>query len=142
MTREEFCKQLIDCRKASGVKMKDMCFAMGVMPTTIYRLESAKNSFSIDNVFMYLKAIECQMSLKNSSKKNKSFAINKYQDIIDWLVKSRKPDYTQRSLAERIDCSHITIANYESGKNIIGVDIFLRIIDALEFTVELKSKTE
>lgn len=39
MNRQEFCQIIADIRKQSTIKMKDICFQMGVMPTAIYRLE-------------------------------------------------------------------------------------------------------
>ena len=38
MNRQEFCQIIADIRKQSTIKMKDVCFQMGVMPTAIYRL--------------------------------------------------------------------------------------------------------
>jgi transcriptional regulator with XRE-family HTH domain len=138
MTREEFSEKMVKCRENAGCGKNELCRRTGFTFNQLQYLETAANNFNMNLVIRHLKAIECQMSLKN----DKTFTVNKYQDIIDWLVKSRKPDYTQRSLAESTGCSQKTIVNIESGRNIVGIDIFLRLAEALGFTVELKSKTE
>jgi DNA-binding XRE family transcriptional regulator len=109
---------------------------MGVMPTAIYRLESEKNNSSLDKVIQYLNAINLKISLVNK-KTNERFLISQYKDVINWLTNSRKPDYTQRSLAEKVSCSYIAIAHIESEKSVVSVDIFLRLVDSLGFEVEL-----
>jgi transcriptional regulator with XRE-family HTH domain len=131
MTRKEFSEKLVECRENAGCGKNELCRRTGFTFNQLQRLENASNNFLINNVFFYLKAIEVQLKLRNTAKK-KSVTIKEYKNIIDWLTKNRKPNYTQRSLAEKIECSHITIANIESEKSVVSVDIFLRLVDVLE----------
>ena len=48
MTRQEFCDMLATIRQQSNKKMTEICAAMGVLPTAIYRLEKNYNNFEID----------------------------------------------------------------------------------------------
>ena len=56
MNREEFCKIITDIRKRSSIKMKDICFQMGVMPTAVYRLEKGSSNFEMGNMMSYIKS--------------------------------------------------------------------------------------
>jgi DNA-binding XRE family transcriptional regulator len=136
MTRKEFSDRLVECRKTSGVKVKDICFAMDSMERSVYLLEKATHNFSMAIVILYLKAINVQFKLRDKIN-YKTITIKEYKDIVNWLVNFRKPEYTQRSLAEKIECSNITIANIESGKNIVSIDIFLRLVDVIGFKIML-----
>jgi len=137
MERKEFCDKLYELRKGSGVKLKSICFAMDSSGNAIYRIETAAHNFSMSNVVPYLTAVNIQMAL---TKGKELFVINEYENIVKWLKKSRKPDFTQRSLAERVGCYHVTIANTESGKSVISIDLFLQLADVLGFFIELSPK--
>ena len=57
MNREEFCKIITDIRKRSSIKMKDICFQMGVMPTAVYRLEKGSSNFEMGNMMSYINCL-------------------------------------------------------------------------------------
>lgn len=135
MTREQFCNNLLEHRKTSGVKMRDICFAMNVMPTAIYRLENGKNNFSMDKAIGYLSAINHRIYL---IKEKIEFEIIKYEDIVRWVIQARLKIHTQRELATKIECTNATIANTELGKSIVSVDIFLRLVEALGYSINIQ----
>ena len=65
MNRQEFCQIIADIRKQSTIKMKDICFQMGVMPTAIYRLEKGSNNFEMGNMMSYIKALQHILVIEN-----------------------------------------------------------------------------
>lgn len=137
MTRLEFSNQLSELRQSSGIKMKDICFAMNVMPTEIYRLENGKNSFNMAKAISYLHSINGYIQLR----KNKTiYSIMQYEDIVQWLINERKDNYTQRALTQKTGCANGTIGNIESGKSIMSIDFFLRLAEVLEFSITIAEK--
>ena len=134
MERKEFCDKLYELRKASDVKLLDICFAMKANATSIYRIEKAEHSFSMSNALSYLSAINVQMVLR---KGKTSFILNEHDNIAKWLKKNREKTYSQRALAKTIGCANATIAGAENGNGNIGIDIFLRLADTFGFTIEL-----
>ncbi|NDV64014.1 helix-turn-helix transcriptional regulator [Bacteroides sp. 224] len=137
MLRQEFCDKCKQLREeVTKVSLNEVWRRSGFQPMQTKRLERGVNNFNMNNAISYLSAIEVQMKLKDS-KKNTVVLIKEYKSIVNWLVKYRKLEFTQRSLAENIECSHITIANIESEKSIVSIDIFLRLVYALRFEVEL-----
>ena len=131
MDRKEFCDLLVKTRKESGVKVKDICDILNVEPTTIYRLENGSNSCGLDFVLKYITTIKSAIVLKNK-------VIKHYNDIVKYIQISRKNKYSQRELANLVGISYVHLANIESKKSIIGVDIFLKMISIFGDQIELQ----
>lgn len=134
MDRKEFCQLLPLIRKESGIKMKEMCFVMNTMPTTIYRLEKGIGNFAINQMFSYFDALHKKIYLI----KDAEYEIKNIEDFRGWLKNVRINRYSQRSLAMAVGCTHATIANIERGANIPTIDLFLKIVDALEYHIDIK----
>ena len=112
MTRQEFCDMLAAIRQKSNKKMTEICAVMGVLPTAIYRLEKNYNNFEIDKALAYIKALDAELYLQG---KNTEVLLNSSTDFSSWLKDIRKGLYSQRSLAEKVGCAYLTIANIERG---------------------------
>ena len=78
MNRQEFCQIIADIRKQSTIKMKDVCFQMGVMPTAIYRLEKGSSNFEMGNMMSYIKALQHILVIENGQH---SYRINDAQEL-------------------------------------------------------------
>lgn len=137
MTRDEFCNLLLDNRKKSGCKMKDICFALEVMPTAIYRLEKGNNSFNVVIALKYINAINCKMVLTFNGKPH---TILSYNDLVNYIKEARSGSISQRDLSEQIGTSYSHLANIELSKMIVGVDIFLKLMDVLNITISIKPR--
>lgn len=137
MDRIEFCKLLYNAKLASGKKMKDMCLALGLMPMDIYRLERGSHNFNVKKAIDYLGAIGHTVVLYNT---NDEFTMREYSLFIDWLKNARKDKFTQRSLAQKIGHTYVAIANVETLKSIISIDVFLQVIEALGYELKIVPK--
>lgn len=139
MDRKLLCTIVKDIRQKSGVPMKTICAMMDVMPTSIYRLESGASNFNLKLLMNYLNAINAQIVL--SSVNSKSALISDYEQFVNWLVQTRtQASYTQRVLAEKTGITYVTIANIESQKNIVTIDSFLKIVEALEYVLNIEKR--
>jgi transcriptional regulator with XRE-family HTH domain len=136
MTRNEFCKQLLNCRKDSGIKMKDICFAMDTTERTVYRMESAAHNFSIDNVFAYLKAINYRMYIVC---KNKGLHFKDRRTFASFLKKSREElGISQRDFAMQVGLSYGVITGIECENKNTAIDSILLIIEKLNDEILFK----
>lgn len=100
MNRQEFCQIIADIRKQSTIKMKDVCFQMGVMPTAIYRLEKGSSNFEMGNMMSYIKALQHILVIENGQH---SYRINDAQELGSILALIRKEKaISQRALAEKL----------------------------------------
>lgn len=139
MDRKALCKIVKDIRQKSGVPMKTICAMMDVMPTSVYRLESGASNFNLKLLMNYLNAINTQMVLSSANSTN--MVISDYEQFVDWLVQARTQiSYTQRILAEKTGITYVTIANIESQKNIVTIDSFLKIIEALGYVLNIEKR--
>lgn len=139
MDRKLLCTIVKDIRQKSGVPMKTICAMMDVMPTSIYRLESGASNFNLKLLMNYLNAINTQMVLSSANSTN--MVISDYEQFVDWLVQARTQiSYTQRILAEKTGITYVTIANIESQKNIVTIDSFLKIIEALGYVLNIEKR--
>ena len=134
MNRQEFCQIIADIRKQSTIKMKDVCFQMGVMPTAIYRLEKGSSNFMMS----YIKALQHILVIENGQH---SYRINDAQELGSILALIRKEKaISQRALAEKTGFVYSTIVKIESKKSIISIDTMLKIVDVLGYTVKIEKK--
>lgn len=136
MNRQEFCKIVADIRKQSSIKMKDICFALKVMPTTIYRIEAGENNFNINFMMSYLSVLKTRLTIFTDKE---TVVLKDYDQIIQWIVQKRKGAFTQRQLAKILNVTYPTIANIERKTTFMGVDLFLKIIDILGYTIKIEN---
>ena len=137
MNRIEFCKLLNNAKLTSGQKMKDVCFALGLMPTDIYRLERGSHNFNMKKAIDYLNVVGYSIAL---TKDNGHCLIGEYKLLVEWLKSARQGIFSQRSLAQEVGCSYAVIANTEIEKSIISIDLFLQIIEALGYELKIVPK--
>lgn len=132
MNRIEFCKLLVETRENKGVGKNEMCRKTGFTFVQLQLLEDKPNNFAMDKAFDYLKALDSCIYI-NSHK------IQTAEDISNFVKEARKGKFSQRSLAVEIGCTRQTIANIERGSNIITIDNFLKIVEVLGYTLEIKT---
>ena len=127
MNRQEFCQIIADIRKQSTIKMKDICFQMGVMPTAI-----------MGNMMSYIKALQHILVIENGQH---SYRTNDAQELGSILALIRKEKaISQRALAEKAGYSHLTIANIERKTTTISIDTLLRTVDVLGYTINIEKQ--
>ena len=137
MTRQEFCDLLAAIRQQSNKKMTEICAAMAVLPTAIYRIERGNGNFEIGKALLYLASINYSLTMTNGDNRAE---ITNIESIATWLKAARNGIYTQRSLAEAVGCTYQTIANIERGSNKVTVDNFLKLADTLGYTIKIEPK--
>lgn len=134
MTRIELCCKLTECRKDSGVKMKDICFSMNVMPTVIYRLESGNNSFTLQNLLSYLNSIRHSLYIDGS-------VINGKSDIANLLKEEREHQHLSlRKFSSQSNLPLSTIKAIESVDKNLYIDSFLAYANYIGCTIEILPK--
>ena len=137
MNREEFCKIITDIRKRSSIKMKDICFQMGVMPTAVYRLEKGSSNFEMGNMMSYIKALQHILVIENGQH---SYRTNDAQELGSILALIRKEKkISQRVLAEKTGYVYSTIVKIESKKTVISIDTLLKIVDVLGYDIKIEN---
>lgn len=137
MTRQEFCDMLAAIRQKSNKKMTEICAAMGVLPTAIYRLEKNYNNFEIDKALAYIKALGAKFYLQNEGSE---VLLNSSTDFSSWLKDIRKGLFSQRSLADQVGCAYLTIANIERGATVVRIDTLLKLIEVFGYTIKIEQK--
>lgn len=135
MTRQEFCNMLAEMRQKSNKKMTEICAVMGVLPTAIYRLEKNYNNFEIDKALAYIKALDVELYLQGEGSE---VLLNSSADFSNWLKNIRKGLYSQRSLAEKVGCAYLTIANIERGATVVRIETLLKLISIFNYCVTIK----
>ncbi len=134
MNRFEFCNLLLENRKRTGQKIKEICFYLQVMPNAIYRLEKGANSFNVEFALKYISAIKCYMILEY---KNKKHIVRSYEKLVENIKAAREGLYTQRELADQVKMSYTHLANIETSKMIVGIDLFLLLASALNIKITI-----
>lgn len=135
MDRKQFCQLMADVRKQNPITTTDLSFAIKMLLPTLRRFEKGEHNFKIDKAIQYLHILGYRITLLNKGGK---YTISTYVDIINFLKQARKNNFTQRDLALKVGCSYVTIANIERQSNIISIDLFLKLVDALAYNIKIE----
>lgn len=135
MDRIEFCNLLVRAKEQSGKSTNTVSFDLRMQWSTLRRFEKGANNSNMKKVFEYMAVIDSCLHIVSD---NSDKTILNYDDLISWITKERNGKYTQRQIAKIINISYVMIANIESRKNSLTIDVFLRIIDALGYTVKIE----
>ena len=84
----------------------------------------------------YLNVINHQIVIYNGSSEYKC---KSYDKLITWLVTKRGKTYSQQQLSDIISMSRSTIAKIETQKTVLGIDVFLKIIEVLGYELKIES---
>lgn len=136
MNRSEFCKLLAVAKANSSITTTDLSFSIKMLLPTLRRFEKGEHNFKVDKAMSYLSIVKARVLLY---KGNKRLYLSSYEDVIAFIKKAREGVYTQRELAQKVGCTHATIANIERNTNIVSIDTFLKILEALGYELKIES---
>lgn len=135
MNRLDFCKLMEQAKIASGIPASEISFSMKMLMPTLRRFEKGEHNFSLVKVMEYLQVLHAQLVIYNEKS---TVVVTEYSQLIEWLVSARKNGYTQRKLAEAIGISYVMLARIESNKSSLSIDVYLKIIEVLGYSVNIK----
>lgn len=135
MNRLDFCALMAHAKQESGKTTSDISFSMKMLLPTLRRFEKGEHNFNLKKVMEYLSVLCMRMVLVSDTR---SCQCVSYDEIVAWMKNARQGIVSQRQLAEQIGCAYLTIANIERGATAVSVDTFLKIIDALGYTIKIE----
>lgn len=136
MNRQEFCELMAKAKAESGVGTTELALKMKMQPSPLRRFERGINNFNLEKLFNYLNALGCVLVLSN----DKQTYHNSYESIPDWIASHRKQNAPLREFAEKIGCSFEGLSRAENRKTVISIDLFLKITNYLNVTVNISSQ--
>ena len=135
MNRLDFCKLMEQAKITSGIPASEISFSMKMLMPTLRRFEKVEHNFSLVKVMEYLQVLHAQLVIYNEKS---TVVVTEYSQLIEWLVSARKNGYTQRKLAEAVGISYVMLARIESNKSSLSIDVYLKIIEVLGYSVNIK----
>ena len=135
MNRLDFCKLMEQAKIASGIPASEISFSMKMLMPTLRRFEKGEHNFSLVKVMEYLQVLHAQLVIYNEKS---TVVVTEYSQLIEWLVSARKNGYTQRKLAEAVGISYVMLARIESNKSSLSIDVYLKIIEVLGYSVNIE----
>ena len=138
MNRDEFCKLMAAVRSKSKITTTELSFQIKMLLPTLRRFEKGEHNFKLDRVIQYLSILGYQIILYSKNETDCVFKIIQYSDIPKFIKCARKDKYTQRELATNIGCTRATIANIERQSNIVSIDMFLKLVETLNYNVKIE----
>lgn len=136
MDRKKFFKLLEQAKISCGKTTTDISFDLRMQWSTLKRFENGTSNSNLKKVLDYLRAIGYKIVVTNDSN---VYYISNYESLVNWIVYARKNIYSQRELADKINITPITIANVERKTNVISIDNFLKIVNALDWELNIES---
>lgn len=138
MNRGEFCKMMAEARGNSKITTTELSFQIKMLLPALRRFEKGEHNFKLDRVIQYLSILGYQIILYSKNETDCVFKIIQYSDIPKFIKCARKDKYTQRELATNIGCTYATIANIERQSNIVSIDMFLKLVETLNYNVKIE----
>lgn len=136
MDRKEFFKLLEQAKINCGKTTTDISFDLRMQWSTLKRFENGTSNSNLKKVLDYLRVIGYKIVVTNDSN---VYYISNYESLVNWIVYARKNIYSQRELADKINITPITIANVERKTNVISIDNFLKIVNAIDWELNIES---
>ena len=116
---------MIDMRKRSGKKIKDVCFSLDTTPNVLYRLGCGKNNFDATKLIQYVKAVNSSLAVRIN---DDTIYLNTHEDLCSVIVTLRNAvGLSQRDLAEKISKTFVTVAYIETQKKAVMVDTLVDV---------------
>lgn len=138
MTRQEFSAQLAAIRKATDIKMKDICYTLNVLQNAVYRLEGGKFNYDTNRMLAYCQCVGIELKIHYA---DTDVVIDNYDTLLSTIIDVRKSvGHTQRSIASTIGVSYQGIAYTETQKNALTIDVMLKICDTCGAVITIKKK--
>lgn len=140
MNRQELSSILKEHRSKNGVLVKRICAQMDAGANIINRLERALFNYNCNTWLAYMEAIGtiAQLSLGK-----KVVHISSTDDIVEFIKALRaEKEMSQREFGNKCNISHITVANIERGQTRVTIDVFLAIINAFGYELQILDKVQ
>nr|DAS68816.1 MAG TPA: helix-turn-helix domain protein [Caudoviricetes sp.] len=138
MTRQEFSAQLAAIRKATNIKIKELCYALDALNNAVYNLEGGKFNYDTNRMLAYCQCVGIELQIHYA---DTDVIIDNYDTLLSTIIDVRKSaDHTQRSIASAIGISYQTIAYVEIRKNTLTIDVMLKICDTCGAVITIKKK--
>ena len=138
MTRQEFSAQLAAMRRATDIKMKDICYTLDTLPNAVYRLEAGKFNYDTNRMLAYCQCVGIELEIHYV---DTDVIIGNYDTLLSTIIDIRKSaGHTQHSIASAIDVSRHAIACIETQKNALTIDVMLKICDTCGAVITIKRK--
>lgn len=138
MDRQELSSILREHRSNNGVLIKRICAQMDAGANIVNRLERALFNYNCNTWIAYMDAIGtiAQLSLGK-----RVIHINSTEDIVEFIKTLRtEKEMSQREFGTKCNISHITVANIERGQTRVTIDVFLAIINAFGYELQILDK--
>lgn len=136
MDRTEFSTILKDKRESLCISKYKISKDTGLTPLQLNRIEDAVNSYSMGNIFKYLNAIGCNINLHKGKRTN---VLNCIEDFSSWVTKRRGKNITMYALGKQIGSNVVTITRIETKQTVVGVDLFLKIVEAFGWELKIEN---
>lgn len=138
MDRQELSSILREHRNKNGVLIKRICAQMDAGANIVNRLERALYNYNCNTWLAYMDAIG---TIAQVSLGKKVMNINSTDDIVEFIKKVREEkEMSQREFGSKCNISHITVANIERGQTRVTIDVFLSILNAFGYGLQILDK--
>lgn len=138
MDRQELSSILREHRNKNGVLIKRIGAQMDAGANIVNRLERALYNYNCNTWLAYMDAIG---TIAQVSLGKKVMHINSTDDIVEFIKKVREEkEMSQREFGSKCNISHITVANIERGQTRVTIDVFLAILNAFGYELQILDK--
>lgn len=138
MTRQEFSAQLAAIRKATDIKIKDLCYALDALNNAVYNLEGGKFNYDTNRMLAYCQCVGIVLEIHYA---DTDVVIDSYDTLLSTIIDVRKSaGHTQRSISSAIGVSRTSITYAEIRKNTLTIDVMLKICDTCGAVITIKRK--
>lgn len=135
MTRKEFSNTLVKCREQANCGKNELCRRTGFTFNQLQRLERSENNFSIDNVLIYLKAIEFGIYI---SKNNNTFLFDSKEAFSkNFKIYRKEAKMSLRAFSDFAGVSLSVVRGIEDASKNTTIDSILLCIEKLNCKLEI-----
>lgn len=135
MTRQDICQQLVKAKNIAVIKLS-ICLPtiLKLGGKKIEAIENATSDFNVADMLLYMEMCGVSMELAHWE----VFDVKTMEDLREALMYERKEsELSVTALAKRSHVSSSIICAFEDGRCGLKIDTFVKLVNALDATVEI-----
>ncbi len=126
---------IVKTREDGEIGKIEMCRKVSIMLNDLNNIEIRYRNSKIDRIIEYLFVLQKAICLNKGKAKN---IILDSGQFADWMIARRGDKISRYAITKHLSCANNVVANIEDKTRIPTIDMFLKIVEALGYTVTIE----
>lgn len=114
-----------------------ICTALNTLPSSVYRIENGEHNYAVEKAIIYANTAKCEIVV--IAPDNKEYVLHSLESASTLLIFARG-DKSRYRISKDTGFSQQGLANSESGKTQLSIDMLLKLLEYYGYTITVRPK--